>query len=47
MPNSQLLDALAAYPDVKPRSTEWALKLIDALYKSKKAKVRLCVDMIT
>lgn len=36
---NQLQEALTAYPDVKPRSTEWCLKLIDALFKSKRVKV--------
>ena len=38
---NQLQEALAAYPDVKPRSMEWCLKLIDALFKSKRVKVLL------
>lgn len=36
---NQLQEALALHPDVKPRSMEWCLKLIDALFKSKRAKV--------
>ena len=36
---NQLQDAMTAYPDVKPRSMEWCLKLIDALFKSKRVKV--------
>lgn len=41
---NQLQEALALHPDVKPRSLEWCLKLIDALYKSKRAKVRLMLS---
>ncbi len=36
---NQLHEAMAAYPDVKPRSMEWCLKLVDALFKSKRVKV--------
>ncbi len=36
---NQLHEAMAAYPDVKPRSMEWSLKLVDALFKSKRIKV--------
>ena len=36
---NQLQEALTLHPDVKPRSMEWCLKLIDALFKSKRVKV--------
>ena len=36
---NQLQEAMTVYPDVKPRSVEWCLKLIDALFKSKRIKV--------
>lgn len=36
---NQLQEALAMHPDVKPRSMEWCLKLIDGLFKSKRLKV--------
>lgn len=39
---NQLHEAMAAYPDVKPRSMEWCLKLVDALFKSKRVKVYIC-----
>ena len=40
---NQLQEALAAYPDVRPRSMEWCLKLIDALFKSKRVKVHCII----
>ncbi|KAL0050961.1 hypothetical protein WJX82_011093 [Trebouxia sp. C0006] len=39
---NQLHEAMAAYPDVKPRSMEWCLKLVDALFKSKRVKDAEC-----
>lgn len=33
--NSRLLDALKKYNNVKPRSLEWLLKLLDGLYRAK------------
>ena len=39
LPNTRLIDNLARFPDVKPRSLDWLLKLVDALYKNKATKV--------
>ena len=39
---NQLQEAMATYPDIKPRSVEWCLKLIDALFKTKRTKAWLC-----
>lgn len=33
------------HPDVKPRSMEWCLKLIDSLFKSKRLKVGLTIGL--
>ena len=38
-PNTRLVDNLARFPAVKPRSLDWLLKLVDALYKNKATKV--------
>ncbi|DBA77116.1 TPA: hypothetical protein ACH3X1_009695 [Trebouxia sp. C0004] len=38
----QLQEAMTAYPDIKPRSMEWCLKLVDALFKSKRVKDAEC-----
>ena len=39
-PNTRLVDNLARFPAVKPRSLDWLLKLVEALYKNKATKVR-------
>lgn len=38
-PNTRLIDNLARFPAVKPRSLDWLLKLVEALYKNKATKV--------
>ena len=38
-PNTRLVNNLARFPDVKPRSLDWLLKLVEALYKNKATKV--------
>ena len=38
---NQLQEAMATYPDIKPRSVEWCLKLIDTLFKTKRTKAGL------
>ena len=39
-PNTRLVDNLSRFPAVKPRSLDWLLKLVEALYKNKATKVR-------